>query len=272
MSRVIRMAIQYEGTRFHGFGPQPGLLTVQSVLEQSLADVLGHSVRVTAAGRTDAGVHAEGQVVSFPTTASLPGEAISRAVRSRLPDDILAGDSQEAASDFDARRSARRRHYRYSVWNERRPSLRWRRFSLHEPTSLDQAAMNEAAALLLGQHDFSSFIGRASEQAPSSPIRTLQRAEWTREGELLHFDCSADAFARHMVRNLVGTLLLIGRGALGGSQATGILAARDRRSAGPTAPAHGLTLMQVDYGDNDDAAVRPGWPASRSCHDEEGHT
>ena len=113
------MALQYEGTRYHGFSLQPGLLTVQSVLEQALADVLGHPVRVTGAGRTDAGVHAEGQVVSFRTTASLPGEAISRALRPRLPEDILADDSQEAGRRFDARRSALRRHYRYSVWKGR---------------------------------------------------------------------------------------------------------------------------------------------------------
>ena len=266
------MALQYEGTRYHGFSLQPGLLTVQSVLEQALADVLGHPVRVTVAGRTDAGVHAEGQVVSFRTTASLPGEAISRALRPRLPEDILADDSQEAGRRFDARRSALRRHYRYSVWNHDRPNLRWRRFSLHEPSALDQGAMNEAATFLCGRHDFASFIGHASEQASGSPVRTLQRAEWTREGELLHFHCSADAFARHMVRNLVGTLLSVGRGALGSGQAASILAARDRRSAGPTAPAHGLTLMQVDYEDNDSAAAERGWPGSRVYDDQESHT
>jgi tRNA pseudouridine38-40 synthase len=248
MPRVIRMHLEYDGAAYRGFALQPGLLTIQQVLEQALANVLEHSVRVTAGGRTDAGVHAIGQVVSFETRARLPADAISRALNSRLPDDILAGPSQDTEPWFDARRCARRRHYRYSIWNADRPNLRWRRYSLHLPGRLDQAAMRQAAAILLGRHDFSSFIGHAAQESkPRSPLRTVERADCVRQGDLLHFDSTADAFARHMVRNLVGTLLLVGRGKLTVDQFQDVMAARDRRAAGPTAPPHGLTLTGIDY-------------------------
>lgn len=250
MSRIIRLDLAYEGTRFSGFGLQPGRLTVQAVLEDALGDLLGHPVRVTPAGRTDAGVHAHGQVVSFRTQAPLPAAAIGRALRARLPEDVIAGHGAEAPSDFDARRSARRRHYRYSIWTAEVPSLGWRRFSLHHVGRLNEERMNTAAAALRGRHDFASFVGHAGrEPGGRCAVRSVERAAWARQGDLLHFDCSADAFARHMVRNFVGTLLWVGRGRLAPGDVPDILAARDRRAAGPTAPAHGLTLMHVDYDD-----------------------
>jgi tRNA pseudouridine38-40 synthase len=248
VSRVIRLELAYEGTRFSGFGLQPGRLTVQGVLEEALAGVLGEPVRVTAAGRTDAGVHARRQVVSFATSARLPAAALGAALRSRLPEDVIALGAGDADPAFDARRCAVRRHYRYSIWTAEAPSLCWRRFSLHWTERLDEERMNAAAAELTGRHDFSSFIGRAAQEpAERSAVRTVARAGWRRRGDLLHFECSADAFARHMVRNMVGTLLWVGRGRLAPADVSDILAARDRRAAGPTAPARGLTLMQVDY-------------------------
>lgn len=259
MSRVIRMALEYEGTRYRGFALQPGLPTVQGVVEGVLSGVLGHPVRVTPGGRTDAGVHARGQVLSFRTESPLPADVISRAANARLPDDIVAGPSLQADEGFDARRSARRRHYRYSIWNGQRPNLWWRRYSYHQPERLDEQAMDAAAAGLIGRHDFSSFIGHAAQQPPgSSPIRALERAEWSRDGDALHFDCWADAFARHMVRSLVGTLLLVGRGRLSAAEVRPVLDARDRRAAGPTAPAVGLTLMNVEYATHtDQTEVQP---------------
>ena len=252
MARTIRMELAYEGTGFSGFVLQPGRRTVQAVLETALAAVLGHEVRVTPAGRTDAGVHARGQVVSFRTEARLPARAIARALAGRLPDDVIAGPSSEARPGFDARRSARRRHYRYSIWGGERPSLCWRRYSLHLPTTLDVGAMQEAARALVGRHDFASFIGHAAQDAPgATSVRRVERAEWTQRDELLHFECSADAFARHMVRNMVGTLLRVGQGRWRVDDVERVLRARDRRTAGPTAPAHGLTLMKVDYDDQE---------------------
>lgn len=252
MARTIRLDLAYEGAGFSGFGLQPGRRTVQGVLEAALEGVLGEATRVTAAGRTDAGVHARGQVVSFRTDARLPGEAIGRALATRLPEDIIAGPSRQVGPEFDARRSAWRRQYRYSIWRAERPSLCWRRYSLHLPDRLDVPAMEAAASALVGRHDFASFVGHAARDEPArGVIRTLDRAAWSREGELLHFECRADAFARHMVRTIVGTLLWVGRGRIRPDELPRIVARRDRRAAGPTAPPHGLTLMKVDYDDQE---------------------
>ena len=252
MPRVIRMALEYDGTRYHGFGLQPGRLTVQAVVEAALAEVLGHAVRVTAAGRTDAGVHAGGQVLSFRTEARLPAAVISRALNAHLPEDVVAGPSEEAEPTFDARRCARRRHYRYSIWNAERPNVWLRHYSLHVAGRLDEEAMQRAAEALVGRHDFTSFIGHAAQEVrPRSPVRTIERADWRRDGDLLHFDCSADSFGRHMVRNMVGTLLRVGRSRSEIDCVRRVLEARDRCAAGPTAPSRGLTLMRVDYDEPD---------------------
>jgi tRNA pseudouridine38-40 synthase len=249
VASAIRLDLAYEGTAYRGFGRQPGLCTVQGVLEQELGRLLGHPVRLTAAGRTDAGVHARGQVVSFETTATLPAEAIARALQSRLPDDVLALRSSAAPPGFDARRQARSRHYRYTIWRGEQPDLIWRRFSWPFTGPLDEHAMQVASDALLGRHDFSSFIGHAAQEPPQATrVRTLLRARWTHDGELLHFDCQADAFARHMMRNIVGTLVEVGRRKRRPSQIGPLMASADRRLVGPTAPARGLTLMRVAYG------------------------
>lgn len=242
------MLLAYEGTRYQGFGLQPGLLTIQGVLEQALAGALGHPVRVTPAGRTDAGVHAVGQVVSFETGSPVPARAMPALLNARLPYDVVAGRAHDAPSGFDARRSARRRVYRYSLWTDEYETLLSRRFAHHCPRPLDLEAMNEAAARLCGTHDFSSFIGGAAEEPfPRSPVRRVERARWRREGRWLHFDCTANAFGRHMVRGIVGTLIWVGRGRLTPDGFEELLRARDRRAAGPNAPARGLTLRRVDY-------------------------
>jgi len=246
---AIRLDLAYEGTAYRGFGRQPGLCTVQGVLERELSRLLGHPVHLTAAGRTDAGVHARGQVVSFETTATLPAARIARALRSRLPDDVLALRSAAAAPGFDARRHARSRHYRYTIWRGAQPDLLWRRFSWPVAGPLDEHAMQVASDALLGRHDFSSFIGHAAQQpARATSMRTVSRAQWWREDDLLHFDCQADGFARHMVRNIVGTLVEVGRRKRRPGQIGQLMASADRRLAGPTAPARGLTLMRVAYG------------------------
>ena len=274
MVRVIRMGLEYEGTRYHGFALQPGLPTVQLVVERALADLIGSAVRVTPAGRTDAGVHAIGQVLSFRTESRLPAEAISRALGSRLPEDVVAGPSDEAEAGFDARRSALRRHYRYTIWNNKRPNLWWRRYSLHVADRLDESAMREAAAALVGRHDFASFVGHAAQEPRrSSAVRTVQRADWIREGDLLHFDCCADAFARHMVRNMVGTLLSVGCGRTSAQEFERVLEAQDRRAAGPTAAASGLTLVKVDYDEHNAGAISTAWAGARRPPDnQEGQT
>jgi tRNA pseudouridine38-40 synthase len=246
--RTVRLDLAYEGTRYDGFGLQPNRLTIQEVLEEALARALGERVRVTAAGRTDAGVHAGGQVVSFTTRGRLAAPELLRAVNAHLPGDVLVHGAAEAPPEFDARRSALRRRYRYLIWSSRLPSLWWRRWSWHLRDRPDLTAMQAAARQLVGTHDFASFLGhRSQEPAGRTTVRTVERAEWWQDGELIGFEITANAFLRHMVRGIVGTSIEVGRGRLKPAQFGAILAARDRRTAGPNAPPHGLILTGVEY-------------------------
>lgn len=250
-SRTIRLDLAYEGTRYYGFGRQPNRRTIQEVLETALTHCLGEHVRVTAAGRTDAGVHASGQVVSFTTRGRLAPPELLRAANAHLPDDVLVHCAAEAPPGWDARRAAVRRHYRYDIWNARLPNLWWRRWAWHlpdPPGKLDLEAMQAAAERLVGTHDFASFLGhRSQEPAGRTTVRTVERAAWRRDGSLMIFEISANAFLRHMVRGIVGTLIEVGRGQVPLAQWETILEAGDRRQAGPNAPPHGLILTRVDY-------------------------
>lgn len=264
MSRTLRLDIAYEGTRYSGFGIQPGRLTVQEVLEEALARSLGEQIRVTAAGRTDTGVHASGQVVSFVTTGRLRPAELVRAANAYLPEDILVEAAAEMPPEFDARRAALRRHYRYVIWNDRRPNLWLRRWSWHIADRLDVSAMDEAARRLLGEQDFASFAGGlAQEPAGRTTVRAVERAHWWRDGDLVGFEITANAFLRHMVRGIVGTLTQVGRGRLDSAQFGKMIAAADRRQGGPNAPPHGLMLTGVAYPatsatERDGRAERPG--------------
>jgi tRNA pseudouridine38-40 synthase len=221
---------------------------VQEVLEEALARSLGEQVRVTAAGRTDAGVHASGQVVSFSTTGRLRPTEIVRAANAYLPEDVLVEAAAEMPPDFDARRTALRRHYRYLIWNRPLPDLWLRRWSWHIADRLDVAAMQSAACCLLGEHDFASFAGGlAQEPAGRTTSRTVEQARWWRDDDLVGFEITANAFLRHMVRGIVGTLVKVGRGRLDTAQFGKIIAAADRRRGGPNAPPHGLMLTGVAY-------------------------
>ena len=247
-SRTLRLDLAYEGARYHGFGVQPGRCTIQEVLEEALARSLGERVRVTAAGRTDAGVHASGQVVSFTTRGRLAAPELLRAANAYVPEDVLVFGAADAPPEFDARRSALRRHYCYLIWNDRLPNLWYRRWAWHLSDRLDVDAMQAAAGCLLGPHDFASFLGhRSQEPSGRTTVRTVERASWWREGSLIGFDVTANAFLRHMVRGIVGTLIEVGRGRLEPAQLGTILKAEDRRQAGPNAPPHGLTLTGVEY-------------------------
>jgi tRNA pseudouridine38-40 synthase len=246
--RTVRLDLAYEGTRYHGFGLQPSRRTIQEVLEEALARCLGERVRVTAAGRTDAGVHASGQVVSFSTRGRLAPPELLRAVNAHLPDDVLVHGAADVPPAFDARRSALRREYRYLIWSHRLPSLFWRRWAWHLTDRPDLDAMQAAADRLVGTHDFASFLGhRSQEPAGRTTVRTVERATWWRDGELIGLEIAANAFLRHMVRGIVGTLIEAGRGKLDPAQFETILQSGDRRRAGPNAPPHGLILTGVDY-------------------------
>jgi tRNA pseudouridine38-40 synthase len=215
-------------------------------VESVLGSTLGHPARVTAAGRTDAGVHAEAQVVSFDTASRISTDGLRQLLSRRLPDDIWVVDAEEVATEFDARRSARRRWYRYAVWRGGAPPAAWQGRCLVDSQSLDPGAMREAARALVGRHDFASLVTRPSSRG--STERTVFAADWLEVGaSLLVFEICADAFLKQMVRTIVGSLLWVGTGRWTPDRFVTALAHADRRAAGPTAPAVGLTLYRIEY-------------------------
>jgi tRNA pseudouridine38-40 synthase len=239
--------LEYDGTRFCGFQRQPGRASVQEALENKLAAVCGHPVSVVGAGRTDAGVHALGQVVHWDTTGRVPVKKIAAAVNSQPGPDLVARGVEETTEAFHARFSAERRTYHYYVTPEQ-PSPFMERYVLHEPALLSEAAgrMREALAPLLGRHDFRAYS--AGELKTRSTVRTLFRAEVEERGSLLCLRFTADAFLRSMVRAMVGALLRIGRGRLAPEEMGRALASGARPAASLARP-HGLFLMRVDYPD-----------------------
>ena len=244
---VIRIAlgVEYDGTAFCGWQTQAGGGAVQNAIESALSVIAGSAVATVAAGRTDAGVHATGQVIHADVPASRPLSAWVRGVNSHLPQGVAVNWACPVATEFHARFSATGRRYRYLLLNRPvRPAVLAGRVGWHHQP-LDVAAMREAASLLLGRHDFTSF--RAAECQAKSPIRELRRAEVCAAGELIAFDFAADAFLHHMVRNLVGSLVYVGKGAHSPAWIADLLAARDRGRAAPTFAPQGLYLTGVDY-------------------------
>ena len=243
--RNLRILIEYDGTDFHGWQRQPGLRTVQACLEEAIQTMTGEAIAIRGAGRTDAGVHAAGQVASFALAANIPEAGLLRGLNSFLPADIAILDVREAPADFDARFSARGKIYRYTVWNHTVRSPRHARTAWHVRRTLDMAAMRQAAAALVGEHDFRAF--RASDCERRTTRRLVRRLDVDRQGALLTFDVEATAFLKNMVRILVGTLVDIGRGQLGPDAIARMFETGDRAAGGITAPPQGLTLLRVLY-------------------------
>ncbi|WP_091189790.1 tRNA pseudouridine(38-40) synthase TruA [Formivibrio citricus] len=241
----IALGVEYDGRAFCGWQVQPDVATVQSALEAALSRMAGHPVRAHAAGRTDTGVHGATQVVHFDTDANRPLTAWVRGVNSFLSTGVAVLWAREVPDSFHARFSATARHYRYLLINHPvRPALWAGRVGwIHQ--QLDIAAMREAAGLLLGEHDFSSF--RAAECQAKTPVKTLRRLDIAQEGNLLICDFSADAFLHHMVRNLMGALLHIAKGNEPPAWITELLARCDRSVAPPTFMPDGLYLAGVSY-------------------------
>jgi tRNA pseudouridine38-40 synthase len=214
---------------------------VQGELERALGEVCNEPVRITGAGRTDAGVHATGQVIDFRSASALDGSTMERGVNALLPEDIAVSELGPAAEGFHSRFSATSRTYEYRIRNAptRAPLDRLREQWL--PATLDRAAMREAASRLVGRHDFAAFAAGVSGE------RTVRRAEWSEEGQVLRFEIEADAFLRGMVRGIVGTLLWVGRGKISVARFEEVLRSGDRAQAGPSAPAQGLCLIRVEY-------------------------
>jgi tRNA pseudouridine38-40 synthase len=243
----LRFTVEYEGTAYRGWQLQPGGETVQGVLERALAIALREPVRVRGAGRTDAGVHACGQV-AVVRVSRLPDDLtkLRKSLNALTPDDVAIRDLAAVDDGFDPRRHAQSRLYEYRILHRPDPSPFWRRFAWHVPYTLDVAAMATAAATLAGEHDFAAF--RAADAEPvRSTVRRVFASRLDVDPPLLVYRIEATAFLKHMVRNIVGTLVEIGRGERLASGMTPLIAGRDRTRAGATAPAHGLVLAAVRY-------------------------
>jgi len=246
MPRNLKLTLEYEGTAYHGWQVQPNGLTIQEVVETVLRRLTGDRPKVVASGRTDAGVHAEGQVAHFHTDSLLSCDALHKGLNALLPDDIVVRQVEEVPDLFHARFSAEGKTYRYVILNRPFPSVFERNRCRHITRPLDVGAMERAARFLIGRYDFSAF--RASDCCARHPIREIRDLKIVRTGEWIRLFLSADAFLKHMVRNIVGTLIEVGRGKTAPEQVKEILEGRDRTKAGPTAPAMGLFLQSVAYG------------------------
>lgn len=242
-----RVVVEYDGTDFAGWQRQAGARTVQGVLEEALAPLAQGRVAVIGAGRTDAGVHAEGQVANVRAATRLAAPELARAWNARLPRDVAIRALAPAPADYHARRAARSKLYAYRLWtNATRSPLR-ERFTVWKRPPLDLAALHAATALLVGTHDFASFCAAGGDA--HGTIRTITRAQWIGAvGGELRLEVEGPGFLRHMVRNLVGSLLEVARGRREPEWIATLLARRDRTLAGPTAPARGLVLVRVDDG------------------------
>ncbi len=247
MDRNLRLLLCYDGTDFHGWQVQPGFRTVQGVLEERLRRVLCHEVSITASGRTDAGVHAVGQVVGVRTTSTIPCDRLRHAIGSRLPEDLDVRAVSEVGSDFHATRMATSKLYRYRVFNSQaRPVTRAaQRYAYHFWEPLDVDRMRAAAERFVGEMDFTSMA--ASRCVRRTMVRRVLRCDVDRHLDEVHVDVEGTGFLYNQVRNMVGTLIQVGRGKWEPPFVDKILSGRDRGLAGPTAPAHGLCLQWVRY-------------------------
>lgn len=253
----IAIGIEYDGTAYNGWQRQKVGTGVQEVVEAALAQVANHPVDVVCAGRTDTGVHASGQVAHFDTNADRAVRGWLLGANSNLPDDINLTWIQPVPDSFHARYSAESRTYRYLILNRllRSSLFRNRAWWLHVP--LNEARMQAAADLLIGEHDFSAF--RAANCEAKTPVREIYRIEVLQAGDVIDLFFEGNGFLKHMVRNLAGTLIWVGRGKLTVDDARRILASRDRRQAGPTAQPQGLALIRVHYPGEE----RGPWPPAR---------
>lgn len=254
--RHIKLLIEYDGTSYQGWQTQKSGNTIQDILSKNILDITGEQVRLTGASRTDAGVHALGQVAVFPTSSRLPVNTISRALNAKLPLDIRILNAEETERDFHPRYDALKKSYFYVISMKTKQSAFLHRFLWDVKSKLDVAAMKKASISLVGVHDFSSFRGAGCSAKTTirevysldiSSHRKLNFMTAAIKGDFLKIRIEANAFLRHMVRNIIGTLVEVGKGKMSPEMTAGILRSCDRRLAGPTAPADGLFLEKIMY-------------------------
>lgn len=250
--RNIAMLVSYDGTNYEGFQTQPSGLTIQDKLELAIHRLTGETIKLIGSGRTDAGVHAYGQVINFLTSSRIPVERWSLAMNSRLPQDIVVRSAIEVPESFHARRSAISKTYRYTIQTAQYPDVFQRSYQYHHPRPLNIEAMREGLAYLIGEHDFTSYSSPKAQV--DHRVRTIYEASITEAAhpevhmsEAIHIDLHGNGFLYNMVRIIVGTLIMVGQGKLQPRDMLSILHARDRTYAGPTAVAHGLSLWEVHY-------------------------
>lgn len=241
----VKLVVAYEGTNYCGWQIQPNGITIEQVLNETLSSLLGEEITVTGASRTDAGVHSLGNVAVFETHTKMPAEKISFALNQRLPEDIVVRESCQVPEDFHPRFSKSRKTYEYRILNcrFRQPLERRTSYFYHYP--LDVSAMQKAAAYLVGEHDFTSF---ASVHAQTNTyVRMIYALDVVREGDMIRIRVQGNGFLYNMVRIIAGTLIQVGAGIKKPEDMESILAGKDRELAGPTAPAHGLTMIGLEY-------------------------
>lgn len=249
--RNFKLVLSYDGSDFSGWQVQPDTATVQGTLAIAIRRLTGENVLPQGSGRTDAGVHALAQVASFSIESPIPAENLVTALNDVLPASIRVLEAQEAPAEFHARKSARGKTYRYRIFRGAICPPFLARYVWHYPYPLDEEAMREAAGGIVGEHDFTSFAAvdpeRGRDNESASNIREIFASAWLRDGDELIYTVRGSGFLHHMVRNLVGTFLLVGKGTLQPDDIGRILEARNRSAAGATAPASGLFLVNVDY-------------------------
>ena len=248
--RNLKLVLAYDGTEFSGWQVQPGSATIQGTLASAIGRIAGEKVLPQGSGRTDAGVHALAQVATFATESTIPAENLVRALNDILPPSIRVLEASEAAPDFHARKSARAKTYRYRMYRGAICPPFLARYVWHYPYPLDESAMQRAAGLVVGEHDFTSLAAVDPERGCDEEVSNVRRifeSRWERSGDELTYTIRGNGFLHHMVRNLVGTFVLVGKGTFQPQDVTRILLARDRAAAGATAPASGLFLVQVEY-------------------------
>jgi tRNA pseudouridine38-40 synthase len=246
----IRLLLAYDGSEFSGWQVQPDAATIQGTLDSAIGRVTGEKVLPQGSGRTDAGVHALGQVATFAVESPIPAANLVKALNDVLPPSIRVLEASEAASDFHARKSAHSKTYRYRMYRGSICPPFLARYVWHYPYPLDEDTMQQAAALVIGEHDFTSFAAVDPERCDdevTSNVRRIFTSTWEQAGEELIYTVQGSGFLHHMVRNLVGTFLLAGKSTLKPDTISEILTARNRAAAGATAPAGGLYLVSVDY-------------------------